>query len=272
MPDVHIRPPRGWTDLSLREIWQFRELVYFLAKRDLQIRYKQSFLGVSWAVLQPLVLAFVFALFFGQLVHIDSQGVPYPVFAIVGLVPWLFTAQAITQTSGSLVADANLLSKVYFPRLVIPIAKAMSLMLDLAISIGVLLVVMFVYGVSVYHLAELLPVFLALGVLTAFGIGTFFAAVNVKYRDVALIVPMIVQVGLFVTPVIYPGSLVTGPLQYVYALNPMTSVITGARWCLLGTPAPDPATVAASVGVAFAIFASALIYFRRNEQFFADVV
>jgi lipopolysaccharide transport system permease protein len=269
---VKIRPPRRWQGLDLASLIEYRELIYFLAKRELQIRYKQSIFGVGWAILQPLVIAFVFALFFGQVAGVPSEGFPFPVFAIVGLVPWLFTSQAVGQSAGSLVMDANLISKVYFPRLVLPIAKALGLLVDFAIAMVVVLAVMAAYGVGVSSMAFLAPLFLLLAVLTAFGAGTLFAAINVRYRDVSVIVPVLLQIWIFASPVIYPGSLVSGPLQYVWALNPMVSVLDGTRWSLLGASAPDPLTVAISVASALTVLVAAIVYFRRTEQFFADVI
>jgi len=269
---VRIEPPRRWQGLGLRALIEYHELIYFLAKRELQIRYKQSIFGFGWAILQPLVIAFIFALFFGQVAGIGSEGFPFPVFAIVGLVPWLFTSQAVGQSAGSLVQDANLISKIYFPRLALPISKALGLTLDFAISMVVVLAVMAVYGVGVSSMAFLVPLFLLLGVMTAFGVGTLFAAVNVRYRDVALIVPVLLQIWIFASPVIYPGSLVSGPLQYVWALNPMVSVLNGTRWALLGATAPDPLMVAVSVLSATVILVLAVLYFKRTEQFFADII
>jgi lipopolysaccharide transport system permease protein len=269
---VKIRPPRRWQGLDLATLIEHRELIYFLAKRELQTRYKQSIFGVGWAILQPLVIAFVFALFFGQVAGVPSEGFPFPVFAIVGLVPWLFTSQAVGQSAGSLVMDANLISKVYFPRLALPIAKALGLMVDFAIAMVVVLAVMAAYGVGVSSMAFLVPLFLLLAVLTAFGAGTLFAAINVRYRDVSVIVPVLLQIWIFASPVIYPGSLVSGPLQYVWALNPMVSVLDGTRWSLLGASAPDPLTVAISVASALTVLVVAIVYFRRTEQFFADVI
>jgi len=269
---VKIRPPRRWQGLDLPTLVEYRELIYFLAKRELQVRYKQSVVGVGWAVMQPLVIAFVFALFFGQVAGIPSEGFPFPVFAIVGLVPWLFTSQAVSQSAGSLVMDANLISKVYFPRLALPIAKALGLLIDFAISMVVVLAVMAAYGVGVSSMAFLVPLFLLLGVLTAFGAGTLFAAINVRYRDVSVIVPVLLQIWIFASPVIYPGSLVSGPLQYVWALNPMVSVLDGMRWSLLGASAPDPLMVAISAASALTVLFVAIVYFRRTEQFFADVI
>jgi lipopolysaccharide transport system permease protein len=271
-PTITIRPPRRWGDFRLGELWEYRELVYFLGKREMQIRYKQSLFGVGWAVLLPLVLAFIFALFFGRLANVPSEGIPYPIFALAALVPWLFTAQAVNQSALGLVADQALLSKVYFPRLAIPIAKAMALLVDLGISIAVLVTFTLIYGIELTPTALLVPVFLLLAVLTAFGVGTLLAAINVKYRDVSVATPVIVQTWLFATPVIYPGSVVTGAWQYIYAINPMVSVIDGVRWALLGTEAPEPATIAISLASALLVTLVAMTYFRRTEQFFADVV
>ena len=271
-PRIRIRPPRRWQGLGLRTLTEYHELIYFLTKRELQIKYKQSLFGIGWAILQPLAIAFIFALFFGQVANIGSEGFPYPVFAIVGLVPWLFTSQAVGQSAGSLVLDANLISKVYFPRLALPISKALGLMLDLGISMVVVLAVMAAYGVGVSSMAFLVPLFLLLAVLTAFGAGTLFAAVNVRYRDVGLVVPVLIQIWIFASPVIYPGSLVSGPLQYVWALNPMVGVLDGIRWSLLGASAPPPGLVAVSVFSALLVFMVAILYFRRTEQYFADVI
>jgi lipopolysaccharide transport system permease protein len=267
-----IRPPSGWGALGVRDLWEYRELLYFLTKRELQIRYKQSFLGVSWAILQPLTLAFIFALFFGVLAHVPSDGVPYPLFALGGLVPWVFVSQSVSQAASSLVGDANLLSKVYFPRLVLPVARILALLVDLAISTVILIAFTLVYGVSLHSELVLLPLFLLLAIATAIGAGVLLAAVNVQYRDVGVAVPLMMQIWLFATPVIYPGTLIEGKWQYVYALNPMVSVIGGVRWVLFGSVAPTVAGVAISVGVVVVVGLAAIAYFRRSEQFFADVV
>jgi homopolymeric O-antigen transport system permease protein len=269
---VRIRPTRRWPGIGIDSLVEYRELIYFLTKRELQIKYKQSVFGVGWVIMQPLAIAFIFSLFLGHVARIGSEGFPYAVFVLVALVPWLFTSQAVGQSANSLVADANLISKVYFPRLALPIARSLGLLLDLAISLIVLLGVMAAYGVAVYEMAFLVPLFLLLGLITAFGAGTLFAAVNVRYRDVALVVPVLINLWLFTSPVIYAGSLVSGPLRYLWAVNPMVSVLTGVRWSLLGATAPDPAMVAISVASALALLTVAIVYFRRTEQFFADVI
>lgn len=267
-----IEPPSGWGDLRLREVWEHRELLYFLVKREIQVRYKQSLIGFGWAVIQPLALMVIFWIFFGRLAGVPSEDVPYPVFALAALVPWTFASQGVAQSASSLVADQGLLSKVYFPRLVIPMAKLLSLMLDLAIAFGVFLFFALLYGVTPRLTVVWIPALLVLAAITAFGIGTLLAAINVKYRDVALMVPLLVQVWLFATPVVYPGSLVKGVWQYVYALNPMVTVIGGFRWAFFGSSAPSAASLAISIASALLIASLALVYFRRTERFFADVV
>jgi lipopolysaccharide transport system permease protein len=277
VPETLITPPRVWSWPINRELLEYRDLIYFLTKRELQIRYKQSFFGISWAVLQPLVFAFIFALFFGVVLHQHPpNGLPYAVFAVAGIVPWLFTSTAIQQGAGSLVLDANLISKVYFPRLALPISKGLSLILDLVIALGVVLLVTLLYGVAIAPTAWLVPAFLGLGVVTAFGIATFLAAANVKYRDVQLVVPMLIQVLFFASPVIYSGTLVGDKSghawSYIYSINPMASVLDGTRWALYDQPYPGTVQILISVASALLILVGALIYFRRAEDFFADLI
>jgi homopolymeric O-antigen transport system permease protein len=270
--ELVIRPAGRWVGIGLREISGYRELLYFMTKRELQIRYKQSVFGVSWAVLQPLVYAFVFALFFGQLAAVPSDGFPYPVFALAALVPWMFVAQAVSQGSGSLVADANLLSKVYFPRLIIPMAKILSLIVDLAIALCVLLLLLPIYGAepSIGLLAA--PGFVFLAVATAFAIATGLGALNVMYRDVTVAVPLLVQLWLFASPIAYPTSIIPGDWKYLFALNPMVTVIDGMRWAFLGADAPQIGLVACSIAGALLLLTVGVLYFRRTERYFADVV
>jgi lipopolysaccharide transport system permease protein len=267
-----ISPPGRWTALRFGELWEHRELVYFLTKRELQVRYKQSFFGVSWALFQPLALAFVLALFFGKAFNIPTEGIPFAVFAVIAMVPWLFTATAIAETAGSLVSDANLMSKVYFPRLALPLSKALSLMVDLAIGMPVMVVVALAFGVSIESTAYLVPAFLLLAVVTAFGIGTLFAAANVKYRDVTVLVPMVVQIMFFITPILYPATLIPESWINVWALNPLVSVVEGVRWALVGTPFLGTAPLLISVASSIAILLGALRYFQRTQHWFADVV
>jgi len=276
-PELVIAPPARWSGLRLGELWAHRELIYFLTKRELQIRYKQSFFGIGWAILQPLVFAFVFALFFGLVLKVQVPGdIPYPVFAVAGIVPWQFTSQAITAGSASLVLDADLISKVYFPRLALPISKALGLILDLAIALVVVVIVTLAYGVPISSMVYLVPAFLLLGVITSFALATLLSALNVKYRDVQVLVPTLVQILFFASPVLYSGTIVgqtSGQIwSYLYYINPMASVLDGTRWALLDQPAPSVAKVLISIASASVLLVGAVLYFRRAEQFFADVI
>jgi lipopolysaccharide transport system permease protein len=270
--DVVIRPPGRWGDLRLGELRAYRELLYFLTKRELQIRYKQSLFGFAWAVVQPLAMMVIFSIFFGHLAGIPSDGIPYPVFAFSALVPWTFVAQATATSALSLVSDANILSKVYFPRLLVPAARVVSLLVDFVIALTVLFVLMALYGIGPDWTAIAIVPLALLGFITALGVGTFLATLNVRYRDVALAVPLALQLWLFATPIVYPASLVTGAWEYVYALNPMVTVVSGTRWALLESEAPALGSIAISVAAAVAILCLALLYFRRAERFFADII
>jgi lipopolysaccharide transport system permease protein len=276
-PEIVIAPPESLRPVDVRELWEHRELIYFLTKRELQIRYKQSFFGISWAVLQPLTFAAIFAAVIGGVLHYKPPGgLPFLVFAVASMVPWLFTAQAIQNSAGSLVLDANLIAKVYFPRLALPLSKGLSLLTDLGIALVLVLVVTLLYGVTIASTAWLVPAFLVLGVVTAFAIGTFLSAVNVKYRDIQLVVPMFVQIMFFASPVLYDGTQVGNQagewLHYVYSVNPMASVLDGMRWALFDTPYPGTINILISVTSAVVILLGGLLYFRRVENSFADVI
>jgi lipopolysaccharide transport system permease protein len=273
-PEIVIAPPARWRAIDLRELWAHRELVYFLTKRELQIRYKQSFFGISWAVLQPLTFAVIFAVVIGGVLHYKPPGgLPFMVFAVSSIVPWLFVAQAIQGSAGSLVLDANLIAKVYFPRLALPLSKGLSLLLDLGIALLLVLVVTLLYGVTIASTVWLVPAFLLLGVITAFSIGTFLAAVNVKYRDIQLVVPMFVQIMFFASPVLYDGTQIRNPtLHHIYSINPMASVLDGMRWALFDTPYPGTLNILISVVSASVILVGSLVYFRSVENYFADVI
>ena len=272
LPETVIRAPRRWGWPSGRELWEYRDLVYFLTKRELQIRYKQSFFGISWAVLQPLALAFIFALVFGLVIKTPTEGLPAAVFMVAGVVPWLFFSQSVTLGANSLVLDADLITKVYFPRIAIPVAKSLSLIIDLVIAFGVVIVVGLIYGEAISSNVWLVPAFVLLGLVTTFAVSALAAAVNVKYRDVQLVMPMLVQVLFFVTPVIYPGSAISGDWKYLYAINPMSSVLDGVRWAIFDTTAPGWGVVAVSVASALILLVISLSYFRRTEHYFADFV
>lgn len=272
LPETLIKAPRHWGWPSGRELWEYRDLLYFLTKRELQIRYKQSFFGISWALLQPLVLAFIFALVFGAFIHTPTDGLPTAVFMVAGIVPWLFFSQAVMLGANSLVLDADLISKVYFPRIAIPVAKGLSLIIDLVIAFAVVIAVGLIYGEPISSNIWLVPAFVALGLVTTFALSSLAAAVNVKYRDVQLVMPMLVQVMFFITPVLYPASKIHGDWQYLYALNPMSSVLEGIRWAIFDTTAPGPTEVAISAGAALVLLLVSLSYFQRTEHYFADFV
>lgn len=276
LPETVIRAPRRWGWPSAKELWEYRDLLYFLTKRELQIRYKQSFFGVSWALLQPLVLAFIFALVFGVLIHTPTEGLPAAVFMVAGIVPWLFFSQAVTLGANSLVIDADLISKVYFPRIAIPVAKSLSLIIDLVIAFVVVIAIGLIYGQAISSNIYLVPGFVLVGLVTTFAVSSLAAAVNVKYRDVQLVVPMLIQVLFFASPVIYSGTQVgekSGHAwSYIYSINPMASVLDGTRWALYDQPYPGTVNILISVASALLILVGALIYFRRAEDFFADVI
>jgi lipopolysaccharide transport system permease protein len=271
--EVVIRPPGRWPGLGLRELARYRELMFFLTKRDLQIRYKQSLFGVSWAILQPVAYAAVFAVFIGLIAKIPSDGTPYAVLALAGMVPWIFIAQSVGQAAQSLVAEANLVGKVYFPRLALPIAKVVSFFVDLGIGFGVVLIAVLLYD-DVSPTAGILlgPLFMLIALATVLGVGLALATLNVKYRDVTVASPLIIQLWFFATPVLYPAFLIPGDWRYVAALNPAVSVIEGLRWGLIGTRPPLPGAVAVSAVSALVLLAIGVAYFRSGERTLADIV
>ncbi|MBA2670878.1 MAG: ABC transporter permease [Gemmatimonadetes bacterium] len=272
IPITHIRPSKGWVRPNLRELWQYRELVYFLIWRDVKVRYKQTALGASWAIIQPFFTMVVFSLFFGRLAGVPSDGVPYPIFSFAALVPWTFFANGLNQSANSLVASQNLLKKVYFPRLAIPIATVVAGVVDFVLAFLVLLAMMVYYGIVPTVNVIWLPLFLLLALVTALGAGLWLAALNVLYRDVRYAVAFLVQFWLFATPIAYPSSLLDEPWRTVYALNPMVGVVEGFRWALLGTEARPGSMAAVSAVAALALLVGGLYYFRRMEKTFADVV
>jgi lipopolysaccharide transport system permease protein len=267
-----ITPPRRWPVPDLRELWAYRELLYFLVWRDLKVRYKQTGLGVAWAILQPLLTMVVFSLFFGRLARVPSDGVPYPVFCLAGLVPWTFFSYGLTQSANSVVADQQLVTKVYFPRLAIPTATVLSGVVDLALAFVILLGMMLYYGVApTLHALWVVPLLL-LAFVTALGAGLWLAALNVQYRDVRYTVAFLTQFWLFATPIAYPSSLLGEPWRTVYGINPMVGVVEGFRWALLGTDtAPGPAIAVSSLA-ALLLLVGGAFYFRRMEDTFADVI
>jgi len=272
LPKTRRQPSKGWAWPKLRELWEFRELLFFFAWRDIKVRYKQTVMGASWAIIQPFFTMVIFSLFFGRLAKIPSDGVPYPVFSYAALVPWTFFANALTQASNSLVFSANMIKKIYFPRLALPIATVLAGVIDFALAFIVLLGIMLYYGLAPTINVVWLPFFLLLALVTSLGVGLWLSAMNVQFRDVRYTVPFLAQAWLFVTPIAYPSSMLAEPWRTVYGLNPMAGVVEGFRWALLGSgSAPGPMLIV-SVAVALTLFVSGLFYFRRMEQSFADVL
>jgi len=272
LPKIVIRPSRGWVPLKLKEFWEYRELLYFLIWRDIKVRYKQTALGAAWAIIQPLFTMIVFSIVFGRLAQIPSDGVPYPIFAFCALLPWQLFAHALTESGNSLVASQNLITKVYFPRLVIPLAAVLAGLVDFAIAFVVLLGMMAYYGIVPTMAVVFLPLFLLLAVTTALAVGLWLSALNVQYRDVRYTIPFLTQFWLFITPIAYPSSLVPEGWRTLFGLNPMAGVVESFRWALLGTASAPGPMLAVSVAVVVALLVGGLYYFRRMEKTFADVV
>jgi lipopolysaccharide transport system permease protein len=267
-----IRPSRGWRLPGLGELWRYRELIYFLVWRDVKVRYKQTALGAAWAVIQPLATMGVFSVFFGRLAGVPSDGAPYPLFALTALVPWTFFSQGLIQSSNSLVGSQNLLTKVYFPRLAIPLAAVLAGVVDFLVAFVLLLGTLAFYRVVPTARVLWLPLFLLLAFVTSLGVGLWLSAWSVRYRDVRYLVPFLAQLWLLATPVAYPASLLSEPWRTVYGLNPMAGVVEGFRWALLGTGTRPGLMVLVSAGVALALLLSGLLVFRHQERTFADLV
>jgi len=275
VPDEHylrIEPSSGWVSLRLQELWEYRELLYFLIWRDVKVRYKQTLLGAGWAIIQPVFTMLVFSLFFGRLAKVPSDGIPYPLFSYTALVPWTFFAQGLAQSSDSLVGSSNLIKKIYFPRLAIPVGTVCAGMIDFALAFGVLILLSFSYGIRPTINVLWLPLFVLLALVTALGVGLWLSAFNVKYRDVKYVVPFFTQIWMFATPIAYPSSLLSGKWRIVYGLNPMAGVVEAFRWALLGAKTAPTAMIALSWLAALAILVGGAYYFRRMEKSFADVV
>jgi len=269
---LRIEPSVGWVSLRLHELWEYRELLYFLTWRDIKVRYKQTVLGAAWAIIQPFFTMVVFSLFFGRLAQIPSDGIPYPIFAFAALVPWTFFSNGLTQSSNSLVSSANLLKKVYFPRLVIPISSVLSGVVDFVLAFIVLLGMILYYGIVPTGNIIWLPFLLLLAFVTSLGVGLWFSAMNVQFRDVRHTIPFLTQFWLFATPIAYPSSLLSESWRTLYALNPMVGVVEGFRWALLGTNTAPGMMIVVSSLAALVLFVGGAFYFRRMEKTFADVV
>ena len=271
-PHIRVERSHGWVSLRLGDLWEYRELVYFLTWRDIKVRYKQTVLGAAWAILQPVLTMLVFSLFFGRLARMPSEGVPYPIFTFAALVPWSFFANGLTQSSNSLVGSANLITKVYFPRLIVPVATVLSGVIDFLLAFLVLVVMMGYYRITPPATVVWLPLFLLLAVMASLGTGLWLSAMNVQFRDVRYTVPFLTQFWLFATPIAYPSSLLHQPWRTIFGINPMVGAVEGFRWALFGHAAPPVTVVAVSFVSATLVLVTGALYFRRMERTFADIV
>jgi lipopolysaccharide transport system permease protein len=272
VPIILIAPSKGWVSLKLKELWEYKELLYFLIWRDIKVRYKQTVLGAAWAIIQPFFTMVVFSLFFGHLAKMPSDGIPYPIFAYAALVPWTFFANGLGKASNSLVGSSNLVKKVYFPRLSMPIANVLSGVVDFVLAFIMLIGMMFYFGIVPTVNVIYLPLLLLLALTTALGVSLWLSAMNVQFRDVQHVIPFITQLWMFATPIVYPSSLLPEPWRTLYGINPMAGVVEGFRWALLGTStAPGPMLIVSALA-ALLLLISGAFYFRRLEKTFADVV
>jgi lipopolysaccharide transport system permease protein len=267
-----LKPTHGWGSLNLGEMWKYRELTYFLIWRDIKVRYKQTVLGASWAILQPFLSMVVFSIFFGGFLNVPSEGVPYPIFSYAALLPWGVFSKALNDAGRSLVANRSMITKIYFPRMVIPLSSVLSGLVDFSIAFVVLLGLMWYFRIAPTSNIWTLPFFLVLALMTALGVGLWLSALNVLYRDIGYIIPFLTQFWFYITPIVYPASEVPEQLRYIYALNPMVGVVEGFRWALLNTSTPPGPMVAVSTVISVVILISGMFYFRRMERTFADMV
>jgi lipopolysaccharide transport system permease protein len=271
-PTLVIQPRRHLFALDINAIWQYRELLYFLIWRDLKVRYRQSVIGVGWVILQPLMTMVVFTAVFGRFAGVPSDGLPYPIFIFSALLPWTLFANSLTRGSASVVGNAQLVSKIYFPRLILPLSGVLSPVADFAVAFVILIGMMVWFGISPTWGILALPLFVLLAILTALAIGLWLSALDVRYRDIGHTVPFLVQIWMFITPVAYPVSLVPEKWRLLYSLNPMAGVIEGFRWALLGKQSPDFAVITASAAMMFTLLITGIVFFRYTERTFADVI
>ena len=271
-PVIRIEPTSGSVGATLKELWEFRELLFFLVWRDVKVLYKQTAIGAAWAVIQPVLTMLIFTLVFGRFAKIPSDGVPYPIFTYVALLPWMYFAKALNQSTLSLVSNSNLITKVYFPRVMLPMAAMLAGLVDFALSFGVLLAMMLWYGIAPNASIVFLPVLVFQMMATALSVSLWLSAINVRYRDVGQAMPFLIQIWMFASPVAYPTNLVPENWRLLYSFNPMAGVIEGFRWALLGKQAPELLPIAVSALVVAALLLSGLFFFKRMEKTFADVV
>ncbi len=276
IPITYLRPTKGLAALNLKDLWDYRELIYFLTWRDLKVRYKQTLLGFTWVILQPVINMVVFTVLFGQLLQVPTDGIPYPIFSFAALLPWLYFASSLTRSSTTLVGSANLISKVYFPRMVIPIAGVLSGLVDFLVSLIVLIGMMLAFKIIPTFNLLLLPVFLFLALLTALGFGLWLSALNVRFRDINHLVPFIIEIWKYATPVIYGSTLIPERFRFILGLNPMTGVVEGFRWAILGSKYvenfdPGPLFIF-SITITIVVLISGIIFFKNTERTFADII
>jgi lipopolysaccharide transport system permease protein len=269
---IVIKPDESWLKLNFRELVEFRDLFFFLTWRDIKVRYKQTIIGAAWAILQPLLTMVVFTVFFNRLAGLKSDGAPYELFSYAALVPWQFFASGITNSATSMVSNERIITKVYFPRIIIPVSSILSSLVDFALAFGVLIIMIFAFGMIPTINIIWLPLFLLLALVTAVGVGLWLAALNVQFRDVRYVLPFLVQIWMFATPIAYPSSLLSEPWKTLYGINPMVGVVEGFRWALLGTETRPGAIIIVSIGVSLLIFFSGLGYFQKMEEQFADII
>jgi lipopolysaccharide transport system permease protein len=270
---IYIKPSTGFTALNLSDLWIYRELVFFMIWRDIKVRYKQTLLGASWAIIQPLMTMLVFNFLFGTVAKVPTDGIPYPIFSFTGLLPWGLFVTALNQASRSLTSNHNMVTKIYFPRLVLPVASVLAGLVDFAIAFVILIIMMFYYKITpTWNALWALPLFLLLAILAALGVALWLAAINVQYRDVNYALPFLTQFWLFITPVAYSAKVISAKWQLLYSLNPMAGVVSGFRWALLGSGTGPDTALWVSVGISILILISGLFYFRRMERTFADTI
>ncbi|MDF1499270.1 MAG: ABC transporter permease [Anaerolineales bacterium] len=272
-PVTIIKPSKGWSFIDFRELWRYRELIYFLVWRDVKVRYKQTLLGAAWAILKPFLSMVIFTVIFAGLAKLETDGAPPPVFYYAGLLPWVLFQDGVAKAGNSLVSGSNLITKVYFPRIAIPLASVTAGLVDFGLAFLILVGMMFYYGVAPTHAVWALPLFLILALVTSLGVGLWLSALNVAYRDVGYVTPFLLQAWMYASPVVYSTSIIPeGWARVAYGLNPMAGVVQGFRWAILGGQAPPAGLLALSVGVALTFLITGILYFRRTERTFADVV
>jgi lipopolysaccharide transport system permease protein len=271
IPSLIIKPSPKWVSVNFKELWNYRELLLSFTLRDIKIRYKQTALGLLWAIIQPLFMMVIFTVIFGRFAKIPSDGIPYPLFCIAALIPWILFSEGLTRSTMSMVSNANIMTKVYFPRLIMPISGILSPIVDFTVSVIILVLMMVYYGLIPTINIVFLPLFILLTLTTSLGVGLWLSALNVKYRDFQYTIPFIIQLWMYASPVVYPASMIPESIRFLYGLNPMVGVIEGFRWALFGTTFPS-LVILVSICMVMVLLISGMFYFRRMERYYADIV